>query len=56
LGHGYFLAVELKAMQEVITLIVFVAFLTLYLGESIKWNHYLGLILIGCGSYAVFYK
>ena len=56
LGHKYLSAVELKTMQEVITLLVFVAFSTFYLGEPIKWNHLLGFALIIAGASAIFYK
>lgn len=40
IGHasGLNLA-QLKIMQEVITLIVFAAFMVLVMGERLKWNH-----------------
>ena len=38
-GHGVYTATELKIIQEVITLTVFSAFVVLYLGERIRWNH-----------------
>ena len=53
-GHGYFSAVELKTIQEVITLAVFVVFSTLYLGEAVKWNHYLGFGLMCLAVYVIF--
>ena len=53
-GYGYFTAVQLKTIQEVITLLVFVVFSTLYLGESIKWNHYLGFGLMCLAVYVIF--
>lgn len=56
IGYKYFTGVELKTIQEVITLTVFVLFSTFYLGESIRWNHYLGFAFITAGAYAVFYK
>jgi len=34
-----FTAFQLKVIQEVITLCVFVVFAWSYLGESVKWNH-----------------
>ena len=46
LGHQYYTAAELKTMQEVITLCVFVLFSVLYLGESFTVNHVIGFILI----------
>ncbi len=53
-GHGYFSAVELKTIQEVITLFVFTLFSAWYLGESLKWNHYLGFVLICLAVYVIF--
>ena len=38
-GYGRFTAYQLKIMQEVITLAVFVAFAWFYLGEEIRWNY-----------------
>ena len=40
LGHaGGVTLAQLKIMQEVITLSVFVPFMSLYMGESLRWNH-----------------
>ncbi len=53
-GHGYFSAAELKTIQEVITLSVFVIFSVFYLGEAIRWNHAVGFALIALGAGFVF--
>lgn len=53
-GHGHFSAVELKTLQEVITLVVFAVFSWLYLGESLRWNHYLGFALLVAAVYVIF--
>src|ERR1700733_11185470 len=53
-GYGYFSAVQLKMIQEVLTLLVFVVFSTLYLGTSIKWNHYVGFALICAAVFFIF--
>jgi uncharacterized protein (DUF486 family) len=45
---------QLKTMQELITLVVFVAFMTLYLGEPLRWNHGVGFVLIALGAAFVF--
>jgi uncharacterized protein (DUF486 family) len=45
---------ELKTMQEVITLVVFVIFAWSYLKEPIRWNTALGLVLVGLGALLVF--
>jgi len=39
LGYGRFSAYQLKLTQEVITLVVFIVFAYLYLGEKFRWNH-----------------
>ena len=38
-GYGRYSAIELKIVQEIITLVVFSGFLLAYLGERIRWNH-----------------
>jgi uncharacterized protein len=38
LGYGQFTAAQLKIIQEVITLLVFVVFAWLYLGQRLRWN------------------
>lgn len=53
-GYGQFTAVQLKTIQEVITLVVFVAFSTLYLKEAVRWNHLLGFVLIALAVWVIF--
>lgn len=53
-GHGTFSAVQLKVMQEVITLVVFVVFSILYLREPVRWNHGLGFMLLVAACYVTF--
>ncbi len=38
-GNSVYSAVQLKIIQEVITLVVFAGFALFYLGEKIRWNH-----------------
>ncbi len=38
-GSSVYSVTQLKIIQEVITLAVFVAFALLYLGEKIRWNY-----------------
>src|SRR5437762_8386492 len=45
---------QLKTIQEVITLVVFVAFATLYLGENLRWNHFVGFGFVAIGALFVF--
>lgn len=53
-GHSVFSAVQLKTIQEVITLVVFCFFSIFYLGENLKWNHLLGFGLICLAVYVIF--
>ncbi len=56
IGYGTFNAAQLKTIQEVITLVVFVLFSWLYLNEPLKWQTAVGFTLIACGAGFVFYK
>ena len=38
LGYGQFTGAQLKIIQEVITVVVFIGFAWLYLGERLRWN------------------
>ena len=53
-GHAVYNAAQLKTLQEVITLGVFVVFSVWYLGEPIKWNHLAGFALIVAASFLIF--
>jgi uncharacterized protein len=46
IGYGRFSSYQLKIMQEVITLLVFIAFAWIYLGEPLKWNYAVSMLLI----------
>ena len=54
IGHQVFTVAELKTLQEVITLIVFVGFSALYLKEALTWNHAIGFTLIAAGAAVIF--
>jgi uncharacterized protein (DUF486 family) len=54
IGHEVYSGAELKAMQEVITLIVFAIFSVAYLGERFTLNHAVGFALIAAGAFFVF--
>ncbi len=53
-GSAGYSAAQLKAMQEVITLTVFVGFSILYLGQKITVNHLIGFALIAGGAWFIF--
>lgn len=54
IGYGTYSAAELKTMQEVISLTVFVGFAVFVLGEKLTWNHAVGFSLIGAGAFFIF--
>ena len=54
LGRAVYAPAELKAMQEVITLVVFAVFSATWLGEKLTTNHLVGFALIGLGAVVVF--
>jgi uncharacterized protein (DUF486 family) len=56
IGSYEFSAVQLKTIQEVITLTVFSVFSVFYLGASIKWNYILGFALIVAAVFVIFKK
>src|SRR5213075_2313708 len=45
-GNAFYLATQLKIIQEIITLVVFYAFATLYLSERLRWNHFAAFVYI----------
>lgn len=53
-GHSVYSAAQLKTIQEVISLTVFVGFAVWYLGEPLRWNHLIGFSLIAIGAGFVF--
>lgn len=54
IGHQVYSAAELKTMQEVITLSVFVIFSVFYLKEALTLSHVLGFVLIAAGAALIF--
>ena len=56
IGHDFFSVTQLKVMQEVITLIIFVLFSIFYLKEDFHWNYAVGFVLILLAVFFVFNK
>ena len=54
-GNAVYSTAQLKTMQEVITLVVFVGFSALYLKEPVGTNQLIGFALIAAGAGFVFY-
>ena len=53
-GYGYFNAAELKTIQEILSLSVFMVFSVLYLGEPLKWNYVVGFALMVVATFIIF--
>jgi len=53
-GYGDFTVVQLKTIQEIITLSVFALFAVLYLGAAIRWNHLAAFACLVAAAYFVF--
>ncbi len=54
MGHAVYSAAQLKTIQEVITLIVFVGFSVFWLKENITWSTAIGFAFIAIGAAFVF--
>ena len=55
LGYGQFSAYQLKIIQEVITLVVFVVFASVWLGERFRPNHFVAFLFLACAVVAAFW-
>lgn len=55
-GSGVFTTAQLKVIQEIITMVVFVFFSMWYLDEPIRWNHLVGFALIVLAAFFIFKK
>ena len=56
MGSAVYSTAQLKTMQEVITLIVFVGFSAFYLKEQVAPSQLLGFAFIAAGAALVFFK
>lgn len=56
IGYECYNAVQLKTIQEVITLLVFSFFSVLYLKEEFRWNYLIGFIFIVLAVFFIFKK
>ena len=54
LGYGHFSGFQLKFIQEVITLIVFVAFAVAFLKEKLAWNYLVAFTFLGMAVFFAF--
>jgi uncharacterized protein (DUF486 family) len=54
MGHVTFSTVELKIIQEIITLVVFSVFAVTYMQESLRWNHAAAFTCLGGAAWFTF--
>ena len=54
IGYAVYSPAQLKTIQEIITLIVFVVFSVTWLGVGFKWNHLVGFVLIAVAAFFIF--
>ncbi len=56
LGKETFSFVQLKTIQEIITLVVFAVFSIAFLKEPLRWNHLVGFCLLVAAGFFIFKK
>lgn len=54
LGYGMFSGFQLKIIQEVITLSVFIVFAITFLKEKLAWNHLVAFVFLGVAAFFAF--
>ena len=54
LGYGVFSGFQLKILQEVITLTLFIAFALLFLKEKLAWNYLVAFGFLGGAAFFAF--
>jgi uncharacterized protein (DUF486 family) len=54
LGYGEFSGFQLKIIQEVITLVVFMAFAVMFLKERLAWNYVVAFAFLGVAAFFAF--
>lgn len=54
MGSEVYSVVQLKTIQEILTLVVFAGFSAWYLGQPLKWNHYAAFALIVGAAFLMF--
>ena len=54
MGHGTYSAAQLKTIQEIVTLVVFVGFSYWYLGEAVSARQLAGFALIVVAGFLIF--
>ena len=53
-GYGHFSGFQLKIIQEVITISVFIVFAILFLKEKLAWNYLVAFAFLGVAAFFAF--
>ena len=56
IGADRFSPVQLKVIQEIITLVVFAVFTTFYFGSHLRWNHAAAGVCLVAAAFFVFHS
>ena len=56
IGAARFSPVQLKVIQEIITLVVFGVFTTFYFGTQLRWNHGAAAVCLFAAAFFVFHS
>ncbi len=54
LGYGAFSGFQLKIIQEVVTLVVFIGFAVIVLKERLAWNYLVAFVFLGVAAFFAF--
>ena len=54
LGYGHFSGFQLKIIQEVVTLVVFIGFAVMLLKEKLAWNYLAAFVSLGVAAFFAF--
>ena len=53
-GYTKFSGYQLKMIQEIVTLVVFVGFATTFLKEKLAWNYLVAFVFLGVAAFFAF--
>jgi hypothetical protein len=53
-GYGHFSGYQLKIIQEIVTIIVFIVFATTFLKERLAWNYLVAFVFLGVAAFFAF--
>ena len=54
LGYGQFSGFQLKIIQEIVTLVVFMVFALTFLKEKLAWNYLVAFAFLGVAAFFAF--